>query len=411
MTLDVRAFWLIGALVSCSCGLLALIVRKTYPNHLGRVLAIFGAANLCLSLNYGIRLERAWTGEFLFNVMGGTLVAACMSMEYAGVCLLKRRRARIGWIVGPPLLVFLVSTWFTVVERNVSIDLLIGNVTDMVLMGLIAFSLTRKEDGQIPFIDLVTAAAYALMAAAACLVIADALKTGRFSPEVDFNIQRSIFNNITGIMAEGIIFPLFLLMLSERLNRALVIQAMRDPLTNIYNRRAFEEIAFREISGASRSGLHLSLLMFDLDHFKEINDEHGHLTGDAVLRAVSAVLRDGLRDEDFLCRWGGDEFCALLPRAKAEQAEVVARRVLQAFEDFAFPREGKAIKLSVSIGIVSDEGQARNLSDLVLRADAALYQAKDAGRKRFALAPPGSVEQTVLPTGPILRRAGGRPTA
>jgi len=399
MAFDVRVFWLIGALVSCSCGVVALIVRKTYPARLGRVLAIFGAANLCLSLSYFIRLERAWAGEFLFNVMGGTLVAACLSMEYTGVRLLKRRPTRLGWLVGPPLLVFLAASWFTAGDRNISIVLLVGNLADMALMVPIAFALMRKEDGRIPFIDVLTAGAYALLAATTFLVIAGTLKGGHFSPEVDFSVPHSIFNNIAAILAEGIIFPLFLLMLSERLNRALVIQAMRDPLTGVYNRRAFEEIAFHELSGAARSGLPLSLLLFDLDRFKDINDEYGHVVGDAVLRAAAGVLRGGLRDEDFLCRWGGDEFCALLPRATAEQAETVARRVLRAYEEIAFPHEGKTIEITVSIGIVSDQGKARSLSELVSRADAALYQAKDAGRNRYALAPQACVELEGLPTG------------
>jgi diguanylate cyclase (GGDEF)-like protein len=411
MTLDVRAFWLIGALATGSCGLLVLIVRRAYPNYLGRALAVFGAANICLSANYVLRFEGAWVGQFFFYVIGAALVTACLSLEYEAVCVLKRLRPWAGWIYGPPLLIFAACSWLTFVRRNISIEMIVCNVVSMAMFMLIARVLLRKQGGRIPFVDAVAAGAYLLLAASTLAVVVDALRSGQFPPEFDFNRSRSIFDNVMAVLAEAIIFPLFLLMLTERLNRALLVQAMLDPLTKIYNRRAFEEIAFRELSGASRSGLPLSLLMFDLDHFKEVNDAHGHLAGDAVLRTAAGLLRDGLRDEDFLCRWGGDEFCALLPRARIEQAETVARRVLKAFEGFSFPYTGNLIQISISIGIVSDEGQARDLSDLVLRADAALYEAKVAGRNRFAIAPEVKVREGVPPAGPQLRRAGGEPTA
>jgi diguanylate cyclase (GGDEF)-like protein len=179
-------------------------------------------------------------------------------------------------------------------------------------------------------------------------------------------------------------------MLSDRLNRNLVAQATRDPLTGLFNRRAFEEIAFREISGAARTGMSLSLLMFDLDQFKQINDRYGHAAGDAVLNTVVATLRNCLRDEDFLCRWGGDEFFALLPRAKREQAQNVAERVLTSFEALNFSIEEQPIEIAVSIGIVTHEGSSKDIASLVLLADAALYQAKEAGRKRFAFARVGN---------------------
>ena len=121
MTLDVRAFWLIGALATGSCGLLVLIVRKAYPNYLGRALAVFGAANICLSANYFVKFEGAWVGEFFFYVIGSALVTTCLSLEYEAVCILRRQRPWTGWIYGPPLLVLAVCFWFTFVWRNISI--------------------------------------------------------------------------------------------------------------------------------------------------------------------------------------------------------------------------------------------------------------------------------------------------
>ncbi len=384
MTLDIRPFWLMGALAATGCGFLVLVVKKTYPDHLGRVLSLWGVANLCLGAGYAIRLGHASEGQFVFYVLTSTLITACLSVEFWAIRELKRQPSSAAWVAAPPFLVFAVCVWFTFVRRNISIELLIGDFIDLALITLTARCLWQKEDGRRLFADVVAASFYLLLGIATCAVIADFFRDGRFPPEYDFNIPRAVLDSIASILTEGIVFPLFLLMVSERLNRNLVVQALRDPLTGLYNRRAFEEIAFREISGASRTGLGLSVAIFDIDHFKQINDRHGHVAGDAVLSAVAATLRHNLRDEDFVCRWGGDEFCALLPRAKREQARKVAERILQAVAELDISFEERTMKVAVSIGVVTDEGRAKDVSELVGRADAALYRAKAAGRKRIA---------------------------
>jgi diguanylate cyclase (GGDEF)-like protein len=292
---------------------------------------------------------------------------------------------------------FAACTWFTFVQRNISIELLIFNFINMAMMILIAACLLRADEGRRPFIDVLTASVYALLATATFCVIVDYLRDGSFSQEYDFNHPRAIFNGIAAILAEGIIFPLFLLMMSERLNRDLTVKALRDPLTNLYNRRAFEEIAFREISGAVRTGLGLSVVLLDIDYFKHVNDQYGHAAGDDLLKAVSATLRGTLRNEDFLCRWGGDEFCALLPRARRDQVHEVAERILHAFEQLDFSIKGKAVKVTVSIGIATDEGRTNNPASLFERADTALYQAKDAGRNRYVFALDDNPETERIP--------------
>jgi diguanylate cyclase (GGDEF)-like protein len=387
MTLDIRPFWLIGALASSGFGVLVLVVRKAYPANLGRVLSLWGAASLCLGVNYALRLGPPREGQFVFNVLSNTLIAACLTLEFWAIRVLKRQTTSLQWIIGPPLLMFAVSIWFTFIQRNISIENMIFDSINVSMMLLIARALLRTEEGRRPFADVALSVIYVLLAVAISGVIANFFIDRQFSPEYNFSNPRAIFNNIAAILAEGVVFPLFLLMLSERLNRNLVAQAMRDPLTDLFNRRAFEEIAFREMSGAARTGMGLSLLMFDIDRFKDVNDRFGHAAGDSVLNAVAATLRGCLRDEDFLCRWGGDEFFALLPRARREQAQFVAERVLQSFEDFDFKLDEKPVKIAVSIGIVTNERSAQDVASLVDQADVALYRAKAAGRGRFAFAP------------------------
>jgi diguanylate cyclase (GGDEF)-like protein len=387
MTYDVRPFWLIGALCGNGFGLLVLMVRRDYPDHLRRTLEFLGLANVCLGVSYIARYSGAWAGQFVFHVLSSTLVAACLSLEYLAICQLKHRTPLAAWTFGPPILMFSVCAWFAFVQRNITVQLILVNGVTMFMLFLLAATLWRREDGNRLFVDALTAAAYSVLGICTCAVVIDYLRAGQFPVEANFNQPRTIFTNVVAIVTEGAVFPLFLLMVSERLNRDLVVKAMRDPLTGLYNRRAFEDIAFRELSGAARTGLGVSLVVFDVDRLKQINDTCGHLAGDAALLAVALALRSSLRDEDFLCRWGGDEFCALLPRARREQVQSVMERVYQSCADLDFKFEGKPMKITVSTGVATDEGKTAQLASLLKLADAALYQAKQTGRNRFVIAP------------------------
>jgi len=387
MTLDIRLIWLIGALGANCFGFLILLVKKKYPTHLAHVMSLWGAAHIALGASCFIRLGRPWESPFIFHVISSTLIATCLSCEYWAIRELKREPASRAILFGAPFLTFVTGVWFVSVQRNITIQLLIFDVITTALMILIARSLFRaEEEGHRPFADVMAACTFSLMAITSCIVIADYFRDGHFRPEYDFNQPRAFINSLIAIPLEGIVYSLFLLMVSERLNRDLVIQAMCDSLTGLYNRRAFEEITFRELSGASRSGLGLSLLVFDIDHFKKFNDKFGHVAGDKVIQTVATTLRHSLRDEDFLCRFGGDEFCALLPRARREQAEEAAERVLQTFRELDFRLGGKAVEISVSIGVTTDETCTMDLSSLLAQADAALYRTKKAGRKGFTFA-------------------------
>lgn len=388
MTPDIRGVWLIGALSSTSFGLLLLILGKIFPYRLRRVLSIWGVASICLGLGYSVRLAQPWETDYVFHVLSSTLIASCLSLEYWTVRKLKLQPASIGSLLVPPAIMFAASSWLIAVHHNVTRQLLVFNLLNATMMLLIAIALLRPEDGRRPFPDLIAACVYALLAIVTVGVLLDYIRVGQFSPEYDFNTPRAIFNGIAAIVAAGVACPLFLLMLSERLNRTLVELAMRDPLTGLFNRRAFEEIGFREISGAARTGLPVSVLIFDLDQFKPVNDRYGHAAGDAVLVSAAATLRTCLRDEDYLCRWGGDEFCALLPRAESTQAKQVAERVLHALECLDFHHDGENINVAVSVGIATSKGLSQPLSSLIEQADVALYSAKQAGGQQLAFATP-----------------------
>jgi len=163
--------------------------------------------------------------------------------------------------------------------------------------------------------------------------------------------------------------------------------ARLDPLTGQLNRRSFLEIAQDECKRASRQEKGLACLFFDLDRFKALNDEYGHNSGDAVLYAFAETARNCLRSFDSFCRWGGEEFVALLPNADAEGAAAAAERIRRDVEAqvFAVPG-GRTIKITVSIGVAHAAGAEIDFSDQIIRADEAVYAAKAAGRNQVRIA-------------------------
>ncbi len=168
----------------------------------------------------------------------------------------------------------------------------------------------------------------------------------------------------------------------ERLKR----QGLTDTLTAVNNRRFFDQRLAEEMAAARRDGHHLACLLLDVDHFKQVNDRHGHQTGDRVLMEVAALIRAQLRGHDVLARYGGEEFAALLAQGGEEGAREVAERIRASIAARSFRAlDGTSFQVTISIGCaVFDPGAAPAVADeaLVALADRALYRAKAEGRDR-----------------------------
>ena len=152
-----------------------------------------------------------------------------------------------------------------------------------------------------------------------------------------------------------------------------------DGLTQIYNKRYFLEVLDRELSRAKRYHRPLSLLLADIDHFKAINDAHGHLTGDYVLKQLANSVRAKLRREDVFARYGGEEFALILPETDLEHARLLADKVRKLVEQTEFLFEGAQIKVTVSVGAAALD-EEEDAAALIRRADERLYEAKNGGR-------------------------------
>jgi len=183
-----------------------------------------------------------------------------------------------------------------------------------------------------------------------------------------------------------------------RLREALRTQSVRDALTGLYNRRYLEEALEREIRRAGRAAQHLGLLMIDLDHFKRFNDTYGHDAGDVVLREAASFLLKNVRAEDFVCRFGGEEFVVILPTADLEGACARGERLRSKMRELAIMHQGKSLGMvTFSVGVAVFPEHGMSSKELMAAADAALYEAKRGGRDRVAVALSKGVEEVAMP--------------
>jgi two-component system, cell cycle response regulator len=155
-----------------------------------------------------------------------------------------------------------------------------------------------------------------------------------------------------------------------------------DGLTQIYNRRYFEETLERELARCNRYSRALSLVLIDIDHFKNVNDSFGHLAGDHILKALAGAIKTRIRREDILSRYGGEEFSLLLPEVDLQGAAVLAEKTRKVIEKHRFEFDGQQIPVTVSLGVATIDGTQSDAQDLIRAADGKLYEAKSAGRNR-----------------------------
>ena len=176
-------------------------------------------------------------------------------------------------------------------------------------------------------------------------------------------------------------------LMNLRLRDALHHEAIRDPLTNLFNRRYMEESLHREIRRAGRSKTCVGVIMLDVDHFKQFNDTHGHETGDVVLQGLAQLLCESIRGGDIACRYGGEEFLLILPDATLKASEQRANELLEHVRKFHIIHQEKHLSIAISLGVSAFPDHGTEIQELVNAADAALYQAKRNGRNQLKVAP------------------------
>lgn len=199
-----------------------------------------------------------------------------------------------------------------------------------------------------------------------------------------FSLMRGL-NLGTAIFAiSSIVWRYFRIITQQQAELATI--ASTDLLTGLHNRRMMTDLGGREVARSHRHQLALSVLMCDLDHFKTVNDEHGHEAGDSVLADFASLLQNTIRESEAIGRWGGEEFLVLLPNTDLQGAAVVAERIRGALERTPFALASQPTPLTLTIGAASLR-PGEDFQQLVRRADEALYAGKRAGRNQVALEP------------------------
>jgi diguanylate cyclase (GGDEF)-like protein len=161
--------------------------------------------------------------------------------------------------------------------------------------------------------------------------------------------------------------------------------ATTDGLTGLYNHRRFQEILLEEFKRLNRHSAPVSLLLTDIDYFKKVNDTYGHPVGDLVLKGVSKIIREEIRDMDVPARYGGEEFAVILPGTDAEGGKNIAERLRKAVMEKTFSSDGKSLKVTISIGIATAPVDAKSREELIEKTDQALYHAKHNGRNQSVI--------------------------
>ncbi|HUW50158.1 MAG TPA: bifunctional diguanylate cyclase/phosphodiesterase [Sulfuricella sp.] len=217
------------------------------------------------------------------------------------------------------------------------------------------------------------------------------LETPKIGGIVGIGVQSALaLDNIKCIVIGSVLTTLLNLVGSVKAiykyTKDLEYYATRDPLTDLYNQRMFWELLGYEVGRSKRHNQKFAVMMLDLDNFKTINDRYGHQFGDAFLQAFAELLHTAVRDGDMLARYGGDEFCIILPEAADTQAHMVAQRIAELLESFTMETpDGNKLKATTSIGIAISPVHGDNPKDLFLVADNMMYKAKKAGKNAIAI--------------------------
>jgi diguanylate cyclase (GGDEF)-like protein len=165
------------------------------------------------------------------------------------------------------------------------------------------------------------------------------------------------------------------------------LEKIQDPLTELYNRRYMEIMFNHELQRADRAEYPVSLIMMDIDHFKQINDTYGHPAGDQVLRCLATLIKSQIRRADIACRYGGEEFLIILPETSLEVATKRAETLRQGFAELSIEHDGQLMRGKLSLGVATFPDHAQTPQQLIQTADQALYAAKTGGRNQVVVAP------------------------
>lgn len=379
---DLRTIHVTAAIFACLCLYLLLIHRSTPGLRLVR-LVTFGYATSAAGME--LLALRGRIPDFFSITVANTLLVLINVFLYWGIADLLHVRQPQRWFL--PVSVFLAaadSFYFSVVKPDVSARI-IGICTIVVLQyALIVYLLSGRpgpERIHMPRLGL-----------AVLFTFYAEINIYR-GWEAHLHDPRSLLSS-AGTSAFAFLTPILIAVMTAlgviwlamaQLQLELEAQSQTDSLTGLLNRRALEQIGTKAVQHARRQSAALSLIILDLDHFKSINDMHGHDGGDIALHHAARCLRDNLRTVDHVARLGGEEFVAVLPGATHDHAAEIAENLRVCLSNLSVEHLDQEIRISASFGVATMLPTDTNWLEILRRGDRALYMAKEQGRDRVAV--------------------------
>lgn len=376
---DIRSGLLVGALLTLLIGVVLAVVARAMPAVFRPAMNWWVAATLLQPAGFVLLSQRdhlpGWVTIVVANV--------CIAGAFAAYAVALRRFHRLTvphfLLWGMVALAVAASAWFGLVQPDLTKRLIAISLVLAWMLGYCAWTIYRGPDAR----GLVRHVAGVAFLLAALIMVYRALALTWDPGQVIAVFQLTHVQLLT--YGVGSILPVvatvgFLLLCTDRSQRELERAARVDYLTDVYNRRAIEELGTRAIASARRHGVPLAVQVVDIDHFKRINDELGHAAGDLALVRVVERIRECLRAEDVLGRLGGEEFIVLMPNSDGASATAAAERIREAFSDRPLDLRGQPRKVTLSIGVAVLAPADRLFSQLLQRGDRAMYAAKHAGR-------------------------------
>jgi diguanylate cyclase (GGDEF)-like protein len=382
----VRTALLLGALTTLLLGLLLAAVSRDIAPMLRPALRLWLRGNLLQPLGFVLFALRGQIDDLLSVVLANVLIVVAFA-DYARALhlLMQRPLPRRATRAAIAIVVVTVS-WFTLVQDSIAVRIVVASLALAWLSVLSALPLLRGRWRRLPIGQRIVAVVFLIGAA---VLVLRALHTALHPGAVEDGLQSTLVQAIT--FGTGAVLPLlnsygFLLLCNDRMRIELERTAAIDFLTGALNRGAIEDQGARAIMRARRRANTCAAIVIDVDHFKRINDAYGHAVGDAALREIVQRMRDVVRSEDALGRLGGEEFLVLLDDTDLERAAATAERLRHALADRPLALEPGPHATTLSLGVAVLGAQDHSFSDLLRRADRALYAAKAAGRDRVELA-------------------------
>ena len=384
MTFDAATLTIAGALVAFASGVFLLI--HWWQSRQDWAALSWGAASCGMGIGLAMLALRGVLPDAIATVLGPLILNVCAVGMWAAARIFNR-----GSIAWRPLIVavgagisILVLMSATGADRLATA---LGSAISASLYaaGAVAFWLARGErlHGRWAMICLLCTEAIALF-----------LLTIELSISQLFSVMPAVNGfgiiHFVGLVYAGGSAISLITMLKDRSESKHRAAALIDPLTGLANRRAFMNYAQSILDRNMREDNPISLLAFDIDKFKRINDTFGHPTGDRVLRIFGDVLSTAARPADIAGRIGGEEFAMALPGCGIDAALAVAARIRAAFQNDAHFVDGQTVEATVSVGVAAPSRKERTLAEIIASADGALYRAKKLGRNRVVLAAPES---------------------